>query len=254
MEARKQNVSDRKEGAGGASKSAAGRKQSGSESSASPAQGTSPNQGTQSNQGASSPNQGATSNNQGANQPPAGQNTGDQDLLQHAKQATGAIASKVQEQAGTELARQKESAATDLSQVVDAVRRFGESLGGEQNGPIARYAAQYGDKAANSLEQLTTYIREKDPKQLLTDVQNFGRRQPALLLGGAFLLGFAGARLIRSAMDAESQHSYNADGPNRRPSTVNVPGVTPLTRKTPAATPSTPNADAGRPSTSPNAL
>lgn len=253
MEARKQNVSDRKEGAGGASKNAAGRKQSGSESSASPAQGTSPNQGTQSNQGASSPNQGATSNNQGGNQPPAGQNAGDH-LLQHAKQATGAIASKMQEQAGTQIARQKESAVTELSQVVDAVRRFGESLGSEESGPIARYAAQYGDKAADSLERLTTYIREQDGKKLLSDVQNFGRRQPALLLGGAFLLGFAGARLIRSAMDAESGQSFHADVPNRKPSTANVPGATPLTKKTPAATPSTPNADAGRPSTSPNAL
>ena len=89
--------------------------------------------------------------NQGANQSPTGQNTGDQDLLQHAKQATGAIASKMQEQAGTQIARQKESAVTELSQVVDAVRRFGESLGGEESGPIARYAAQYGDKAADIL-------------------------------------------------------------------------------------------------------
>ena len=55
--------------------------------------------------------------------------------------------------------------------------------------------------AANRLEQLSKYIREKDPKQLLGDVQNFGRRRPALLVGGAFLLGFAGARLIKSAMD-----------------------------------------------------
>ena len=192
--------------------------------------------------------------NQGANQPPTGQNTGDQDLLQHAKQATGAIASKVQEQAGTQFARQKESAATDLSQIVEAVRRFGEGLAGEQSGPIARYAAQYGDKAANSLERLTTYIREQDPKQLLGDVQNFGRRRPALLLGGAFLLGFAGARLIKSAMDAESQHALHADDPGYRPSPVNVPGATPLTKKAAAATPSTPNANAGRPSTSPNAL
>ena len=62
-------------------------------------------------------------------------------------------------------------------------------------------------KLPNSLERLSNYIREQDPKQLLNDVQNFGRRQPALLLGGAFLLGFAGARIIKSSMDAATQNS-----------------------------------------------
>ena len=132
-----------------------------------------------------------------------------QDLLQHAKQAGGEIVNQVQQQAGSQIERQKETAANELSQVVNAVRQFGQTLSGEANGPIARYAAEYGDKAADSLERLSNYIREQDPKRLLNDVQNFGRRQPALLLGGAFLLGFAGARLIKSSMEANSQDSMN---------------------------------------------
>lgn len=148
---------------------------------------------------------------------------GEQDLLQQAKQTTGQIVNQVQQRAGSQLNRQKESAASDLSTVVNAVRRFGESLAGEQNGPIARYAAQYGDKAANNLERLSNYIREQDPKQLLDDVQNFGRRRPAWLLGGAFLLGFAGARLIKSSMEAGSQQQFHSTAmapnvPTRRPS------------------------------------
>src|SRR5215217_8436362 len=105
-----------------------------------------------------------------------GQTGGDQDLLQKAKQTTGEIVNQVQQRAGSQLTQQKESAATDLSTVVNAVRRFGENLAGEANGPIARYAAQYGDKAANNLERLSNYIRQQDPKQLLDDVQSFGRR------------------------------------------------------------------------------
>jgi hypothetical protein len=132
---------------------------------------------------------------------------GEEGLAQHAKHATGEIVNQVQQQAGTQIDRQKESAANDLTQVVNAVRRFGESLGAEQGGPIARYAAQYGDKAAQKLEQFAGYIREQDARRLLDDVQNFGRRRPALMLGGAFLLGLAGARLIRSSMDAGMQHS-----------------------------------------------
>ena len=127
--------------------------------------------------------------------------------MQQAKETTGEIINQVQQRAGSQLAQQKESAATDLSAVVSAVRQFGQNLTGEQNGPIARYAAQYGDKAAANLERFATYIRDQEPRQLLNDVQNFGRRRPALLLGSAFLLGFAGARLIKSAMEAGYEQS-----------------------------------------------
>jgi hypothetical protein len=144
---------------------------------------------------------------QATNQQTGGLN---QDLLQHAKQAGGEIVNQVQQQASTQIDRGKDSATNELSQVVNAVRQLGQTLSsGEANGPIARFTAQYSDKAADSLERLTNYIRTQDPQRLLNDVQNFGRRQPALLLGGAFLLGFAGARLIKSSMEANSQNSLN---------------------------------------------
>lgn len=223
MATKKQSFEQSNESASAASKTPA-RKQSGNEPFTAPGQTTPENQGKSFNQvatgmpGKGTPGQGGTgqgmtgqgSTGQGTSQRSSGQNAGgDQDLLQHAKQATGEIVNQVQQQAGSQLARQKDNAATDLTQVVQAVRRFGESLTGQgqEGGPIARYAAEYGDKAANSLERFSTYIREQDPKQLLNDVQNFGRRRPALLLGGAFLLGLAGARLIKSSMSMESQHS-----------------------------------------------
>jgi hypothetical protein len=191
----------------------------------------------QDSQASTSPSGGATNQQSGqAGQTgQAGQQNQDQDLLQHAKQAGGEIVSQVQQQAGTQIERGKETAADQLSQVVNAVRQFGQSLSGEAaNGPIARYAAEYGDKAANSLERFSNYIREQDAKRLLNDVQNFGRRQPALLLGGAFLLGFAGARLIRSSMEAASQHSMNTG--YQSPYNTEVP---PISRDIPARPPST---------------
>ena len=168
------------------------------------ARSTAPNQGTAGNQ--------RTSGNQGTSHQQAGE---EQNLLQHAKDAGGEIVNKVQERAGSEINRQKETAASEISQVANAVRKIRESLPAEESGALARFAADYGDKAANSLEQLSNYIREQDPKQLLNDVQNFGRRRPALLLGGAFLLGFAGARLIKSSMNAASSSTQaNLTGTN----------------------------------------
>jgi len=207
-----------------ASKMAASKKPQGE--SPSPGQGatSSQNQGGMQNQGAtgtqnqsasitpqqhqgavgSQPNQGGATGsqqNQGTQNQGAG---GGQDLLQQAKQTTNEVVSQVQQQANSQINRQKDSAASELSTVVNAVRRFGETLRNEGEGPIGRFAAQYGDKAAQSLDRVARYLRDQDPKRLLNDMQNFGRRQPALMIGGAFLLGFAGARIIKSSMDAAS--------------------------------------------------
>ena len=159
----------------------------------------------------------------------SGQKQEEQDLLQQAKNAGSEIMSQVQQSAGSQITRQKDSAATDLSKVVNAVRQFGQNLSADDSGPIARYAAEYGDKAAESLERFSKYIREQDPKQLLGDVQEFGRRRPALLLGGMFLLGFAGARLIKSSMDSGSYGSTSRPNTGGRPNVhkPNVPAVKP---------------------------
>ena len=204
-----------------ASKAAASKRPVGDES-PSPGQGatSSQNQGGTQNQGATgTPNQSASitpQQNQGQvgaehqsgtrsqqNQGAQHQGSGDgKDLLQQAKQTTNEVVNQVQQQANSQINRQKETVASELNTVVNAVRGFGEKLSNEGDGPIARFAAQYGNKAAEGLDRVARYLREQDPKQLLNDVQDFGRRQPALLIGGAFLLGFAGARIIKTSMDA----------------------------------------------------
>ena len=215
---------DKKDNKGGgaatASKAAASKKE-GENEAPSPGQGatSSQNQGGTQNQGATgskgagiTPQQthGAVGDQQKDQQKQdsqsnqGSQNDNGQDLLQQAKQTTSEVVNQVQQRAGDQINRGKETAASELSTVVNAVRRFGETLNNEGNGPIARFAAQYGDKAANGLDRFATYLRDQDPKRVLDDVQKFGRRQPALLIGGAFLLGFAGARLIKSSMEAAS--------------------------------------------------
>lgn len=162
--------------------------------------------------GSSQQNQGATGSQQ--KQGTQNQGSGGQDLLKQAKQTTNEVVSQVQEQANSQINRQKETTASELSTVVNAVRRFGETLRNEGEGPIGRFAAQYGDKAADGIDRFARYLREQDPKRLLNDVQNFGRRQPALMIGGMFLLGFAGARIIKSSMEA-ADSSTNTGGGQR---------------------------------------
>jgi uncharacterized protein YjbJ (UPF0337 family) len=126
------------------------------------------------------------------------------DLLQQAKQTTSEVVGQVQQQAGSKIDRQKDEAAGELQKLAGAVRHLGDELGtAPEQGPIAHYAAEYGRKAADGLDRLTNYLRTNDTKALVNELQNIGRRQPALMLGGAFLLGLAGARFLKSSMAAD---------------------------------------------------
>ncbi|HEX5964847.1 MAG TPA: hypothetical protein VFY51_02910 [Pyrinomonadaceae bacterium] len=134
---------------------------------------------------------------------------GNDDLLQQAKQTTTEVVDQVQQQAGSTIDRGKDQAVGELEKVTGAVRQLGEGLGGENQGPIAHYAAEYGRKAADGLERFTNYLRQNDAKALVHEIEKFGRRQPALLLGGAFLLGLAGARFLKSSMPAVNESDTN---------------------------------------------
>jgi hypothetical protein len=52
---------------------------------------------------------------------------------------------------------------------------------------------------AQQVEQVANYLRNKDARAMRTDLENLARRQPALMLGGALLLGLMGARFIKSS-------------------------------------------------------
>src|SRR5262249_48746129 len=54
------------------------------------------------------------------------------------------------------------------------------------------------DQAAEQIERFSRYLRETDIDDLLYEAQHIARRQPALFLGGAFVLGVLGARFLKS--------------------------------------------------------
>ena len=125
------------------------------------------------------------------------------DLVQQAKDTTSKVVDQVQHQANSKFNQQKDNAATDLKKIADAVRQMGDGLIGAEQGPIATYAAEYGKKAADNIERLTDYLRANDAKKLVREVEKFGKAKPALFFGAAFLLGFAGARFLKSSAQNE---------------------------------------------------
>jgi len=105
---------------------------------------------------------------------------------------------QVAETATSKLEDQKTQATSSLGNVSEAIRQTGDQLRSNDQEAIA----QYVDRAAEQLDQFTGYLQSRDMRQIVGDVEAFARREPALFLGGAFVLGLLGARFLKSSSQA----------------------------------------------------
>jgi len=117
-----------------------------------------------------------------------------------AKQTTGEVVDQAKQQATSLVAAQKDRAATSLGDVAQALRHTSEQL----QGPEQEFIHQYVDKAADRVEHLSDYLRSRDVRDIVSEVEQYARRQPVLFLGGAFVLGLVGARFLKSTSQPTS--------------------------------------------------
>jgi hypothetical protein len=112
-----------------------------------------------------------------------------------AQQKASEYAEQGREKAVGQLATQKERASSELGGVARALRTAGEQLQEHEQGSVARYVNQ----AAQQTERLSEYLRERDANELVREVEDFARNRPAVFLGGAFAIGIAAARFLKSS-------------------------------------------------------
>lgn len=114
--------------------------------------------------------------------------------------------SQVSEQAKTNVDSRLGDVASELGTVAEAVRQTSEELGGQDQPGIARY----GNRIADQIEGVSSYLNDHGVEEVLMDAENLARRQPALFLGGAFMLGLVVGRFLRSS---GQQVGYQSGGP-----------------------------------------
>lgn len=113
-----------------------------------------------------------------------------------AQQQARDLAHQAEQQAKSALSSRKEMAATGLHDVAQAFRQTGDQLSGQNT-----TAAQYTNQVADQIERLSTYLENQDIDQMVADAEEFARRRPELFIGGALVLGFLGARFLKSSSD-----------------------------------------------------
>jgi len=159
----------------------------------------------------------------------------------------GQAFSQVREQVTTRLDSQKDKAAEGLTQAAEAVRKTGEQLRQqEQVGVVANYT----DDAAETIERLANFLRERDVAQIMGDAERFARQRPTMFLASAFTLGLAAARFLKSSPSSQGNGNGMSYGYGQAPRQLSSPSYTPTPMRqaepptsvrtsTPSTTPST---------------
>jgi len=116
-------------------------------------------------------------------------------VADQAQQAAGQVVDQARQQVSSRIAGQKDRAAEGLTSVAHALRQTSQQLREQDQEAVTGYI----ESAASQVERVSNYLKHNDLGGLIDDVEQFARRQPALFLGGTFVLGLLGARFLKSS-------------------------------------------------------
>ena len=98
------------------------------------------------------------------------------------------------------IGEQQQAAASGLGEFANVLRRAARDGSGADS-PVARIA----ESAADNLQRFSDSLRERDLDGLLRDAESFARRQPAVFIGAAALVGFLAVRFLKASDSVESR-------------------------------------------------
>jgi hypothetical protein len=116
----------------------------------------------------------------------------------------GNVVQEVRQQASARLASQIGQASGSLDTLSDGIHSLSSQLREQDQ----VFVAGYTDRVAEQVQRVATYLHDKDLDQLVSEAERFARRQPAVAVGSAFVLGLLAARFLKSS----AQNTRVADG------------------------------------------
>jgi hypothetical protein len=123
-------------------------------------------------------------------------------------------AQQAQERMREQVDQRSTQAGAQVSATADALRTTSRQLRGQgQDAP-----AQAAEKVAHHAERLGGYLSESSADRILSDLEDFGRRQPLAVAGLGVVAGFMASRFLK----ASSRERYQGRAPGTQP----VPAAT----------------------------
>lgn len=137
------------------------------------------------------------------------------------QQKAGQVADQVQEKASeaadkargaakSQLRDTKHTAVQQLDTVAGAVSDTGDKLRQQDHDQMAHLA----DMASSQIQNVASYLRNRNIGDLINDAENFARSQPAIFLAGAFALGLLGARFLKASPESSQGRRMTPYGRN----------------------------------------
>jgi hypothetical protein len=145
-----------------------------------------------------------------------------------AQQAAGQAKSRLRDQVDQRSTQAGEKVGTFASDV----RSVGQQLREQGKDQPAKLA----DQAADRAERLGGYLRDNDADRILGDVEDFGRRQPWVVIAGGVALGLVASRFLKASSSRRYEQRRETAG--RLPArTSDVSPTTSGIHTTPVTTP-----------------
>ena len=113
----------------------------------------------------------------------------------------GRFADEVRGRVASTVNTQKDRAAAGLGGVAGAIRRAGDELR-TQDESLAVVIEMMSDQ----LRRFAERVREQGVEEMAAEVAEFGRRRPVAFIGGAFLIGLALARFLKSTASPDVRY------------------------------------------------
>lgn len=129
------------------------------------------------------------------------------DLPTRVQEQASETADRARQKARENLADQKERATSQIDSVTSALHATSSNLRDEHQDSIAGFV----DSAADQLERVSSYVRSRSVGELMDDIQDAARREPALFIGGAAMLGIVGARFLKSSQRRRYDGDYDRE-------------------------------------------
>lgn len=115
------------------------------------------------------------------------------------------LANQAQGKVKSTLETQKQKGVGELSGLAEAVRQTSQNLREQHKESVAQYA----ERAAGQMDRMVQYFDSRDVGELLNEAEMFARRHPEAFLGGAFMLGLAAGRFLKSSRDRRMDESLS---------------------------------------------
>lgn len=124
------------------------------------------------------------------------------------QQVAGQASEKLQQasgQVGDRVKQEIDNRSTALGAQVGTTAHSLRTVGKELRNQGDETPAKVADQLADKVEQVGQYLSESDGSKILSDIEDFGRKQPWLVIGAGVAVGIAAARFLK----ASSQRRYD---------------------------------------------